>query len=136
MDTRTCKNGHPYEGNRRQKRRGTTCILCARTQDRTAKMLKRRNQAPTSARSKGKTDGYEDVYGPIPARVPNSEWYDEVIVIRALTHQKTGRIPYPKEWAAIFQREHAWAEVSNQSLADAIGVQIDWITRMRSRHGG
>jgi hypothetical protein len=42
-------------------------------------------------------DGWESDYGPVPDRVPNQEWYDEVIVRRALLGYSTGRIPHRLE---------------------------------------
>lgn len=154
---KVCKNGHPYEGNRRQKRRGTSCILCDRIQDRERQAAKRRAQgamtkeeniARTIAANKERAeaarirreeaakDGYEDLYGPVPPRVPNHEWYDEVIVVRALNRQKTGRKPYRLEWAEIFRRESRWEGVTNETLAEATGMNQDTITRFRGEYVG
>lgn len=152
---KTCKNGHPYEGNRRQKKNGTSCILCDRVQDRARQAAKRRAggrmtkseniarmveankvraEAARRKRDAEARDGFEDYYGPAPARVPNSEWYDEVIVIRALNHQRTGRKPYPLEWQEIFRRESRWEGITNETLSEATGANQDTITRLRGAY--
>lgn len=72
-------------------------------------------------------DGWEDEFGPVPNRVKDSEWYDPVIVRRALLGYPTGRIPHKLEWIEIVNRMpsdmHAstvagWCGVSTETVCD------------------
>lgn len=62
-------------------------------------------------------DGWEDDYGPVPNRVPDKEWYDRVVVLRALSAQRTGRWPTPPEWRDIFKRQQV-----NGTTDDELGL--------------
>jgi hypothetical protein len=81
-------------------------------------------------RVKPATDGYEDLYGPVPDLVPDAEWFDEVIVLRALNKEATGRTPYPLEWAEIIRRMPR-ADVIDADVADATGTTVEYVSRMR-----
>jgi hypothetical protein len=76
-------------------------------------------------------DGWEDEFGPVPLRELNRDWYDEVIVQRALNLERTGRNPYPLEWKAIVARVN-WDTVEKHKLAEAIGVS-EWYLKDRRR---
>lgn len=156
----TCKKGHPYEGNRRQKKNGTSCILCDRVNDRERQAAYRRakgvpTREETLARlvqgnrdrgaqklqdkavreAEARIDGFEDLFGPVPEPVPNSEWFDEVIVIRALNKQTTGRNPYPLEWAEIFERMPR-SEVTVEDLAVSTDLTEGYVHVLKGRHDG
>lgn len=155
-----CKNGHPYEGNRRKKRNGSSCILCDRINDRERQAAYRRARGvPTREESlqrlvddnrirgaakiearlakeaEARIDGWEDLFGPVPDPVPNAEWFDEVIVIRALNKQRTGRNPYPLEWAEIFARLPR-SEAQVEDLAESTELSEGYVHILKGRYDG
>lgn len=81
------------------------------------------------------TDGLEAEYGPVPDQVPDSKWFDEVIVDRALNKQPTGRTPYPLEWAEILRRMMR-AEVTDEDVAQAARITVQHMTVLRGKFGG
>lgn len=86
----------------------------------------------STKRVKPARDGLEAEYGPVPDLVPDEEWYDEVIVIRALSKQPTGRLPYPLEWAEIIRRMPR-AEVLDEDVAEATGTTVGKVSKMREK---
>lgn len=78
-------------------------------------------------------DGWEDEFGPVPLKVPNRDWYDEVIVIRALTKTPTGRRPYPKEWEEIVRRM-PHNDITTRDLAEATGISQEYVSRLVALH--
>lgn len=76
-------------------------------------------------------DGWEAEFGPVPLKERNRDWYDEVIVLRALNLEPTGRSPYPLEWAAIVRRMN-WNEVSSAKLGETLGL-TEWYVNERRR---
>lgn len=78
------------------------------------------------------TDGFEEEYGPIPKRVPHTRWYDEVIVLRLLAGQKTGRPPGPLEWIEFFARNRA---TTFQQVRNATGLTSEGLRSRSSTHG-
>lgn len=78
-----------------------------------------------------KPDGWEDEFGPVPLKVAQRDWYDEVVVIRALTKQRTGRYPTAPEWADIIRRMPR-AEVVDADVARSTGVSSEYVSRLRS----
>lgn len=83
-------------------------------------------------RTEDMVDGLEDEYGPVPPPALNEEWYDEVIVARALVGFKTGRAPTPKEAQEIVRR---MTNQSSSQIADWCGVDIRTVDAWRSRYG-
>lgn len=81
-------------------------------------------------RVKPVTDGFEGQYGPVPDLIPDEDWFDEVIVIRALNKQACGRSPYPLEWAEIIRRMPR-ADVVDEDVAQATGVTAKYVSDMR-----
>jgi len=79
-------------------------------------------------------DGWEDEFGPVPLKVPRHEWYDRVIVERALTHESTGRKPYKLEWAEIVRRLPE-ARVTTTDVALATGVTQEYVADLVRCHG-
>ena len=89
-----CKNGvHP-------KTEPGPCRECLKqNRKRYVKSRTERGLRPPPSRDtyRQEPDGWESEYGPVPDRVPNQKWYDEVIVRRALLGYPTGRIPHRLE---------------------------------------
>jgi hypothetical protein len=77
-------------------------------------------------------DGLEPEYGPVPARVPNTEWYDEVIVIRLLSGIPTGRYPCRLEWEAFFARN---TKATFREVVHATGLKPETVTSISARNG-
>ena len=80
------------------------------------------------------TDGLEDEYGPVPARVRDRDWYDEVIVLRVLNQEAPGRNPYRLEWEQIVKRMDL-AQLSAAEVADVVGVTERYVMDLRRIHG-
>lgn len=76
-----------------------------------------------------KPDGWEDEYGPVPLKERNRDWYDWVIVHRALTKTPTSRTPYPMEWAEIIRRMNVNGATMSD-VAEATGVTLDYVSRL------
>lgn len=109
-----CKNQTNREYNRRKKRAGGVYVPVAQA------------TRPTGP------DGFEDEYGPVPDFVPNSEWYDEVIVVRALTGYPTGRRPYKLEQAEIVRR---MVGKDQAEIAHWCGVSESTMSEWVAKHG-
>lgn len=77
-----------------------------------------------------KPDGWEAEFGPVPDRERNRDWFDQVIVDRALTKRPTGRTPYPLEWAEII-RTLPKVKITEVDLATATGVTPDHISNLK-----
>lgn len=77
-------------------------------------------------------DGFEPEYGPIPKRVPHTRWYDEVIVLRLLAGQKTGRPPGPLEWIEFFARNKS---TTFQQVRNATGLTSEGLRSRSNKHG-
>lgn len=102
-----CKNGHDKAVVGITKQR--TCRKCKRDSNLVQQRARRAGQtsrryARAETRVAPALDGLEAEYGPVPALVPDHEWYDRVIVDRALTGHVTKRTPYPLEQAEIVRR--------------------------------
>lgn len=80
-------------------------------------------------------DGWESEFGPVPLKSRDRDWYDEVIVRRALNLEPTGRTPYPLEWRAIVNRVD-WDRVSIPDLARCTGVSQWYLGNRRQTHAG
>lgn len=115
------------------------CRQCERDRNRIAAQERRNGTRPIPGylvpdkRVKPVSDGLEAEYGPIPDLVPNSEWFDEVIVARALNRVRCGRSPYPLEWAEIIRRMPR-AEVTDEDVAFSTGTTAKVVSLIRSRH--
>jgi hypothetical protein len=83
--------------------------------------------------AEARIDGFEDLFGPVPDPVPNAEWFDEVIVIRALNKQRTGRNPYPLEWAEIFSRLPR-SEATVEDLAESTALTLGYVHILKGRY--
>lgn len=75
-------------------------------------------------------DGWEDEFGPAPIRALDREWYDEVIVTRALNRERCGRRPYRLEWAEITRRMDN-SRVTEEDVALSTGVTISYVSDRR-----
>lgn len=131
-----CKRGHDKDvvGITEQR----VCRQCKRELNRVAQRARRAGRtsrgyvrAPT--RVAPVLDGLEAQYGPIPDLVPDHEWYDHVIVDRALTGHATGRPPYPLEQAGIVRRMTPIHEQAD--LAKLCGVHPTTFNVWVSQHG-
>jgi hypothetical protein len=109
------------------------CLNARSERERAARALNERTQSEIRRRDYFQPpDGLEDEYGPVPFRVPNIRWYDEVIVLRLLSGTKTGRKPTTLEWRAFFERNKrtTYREVMNATGLNAAAVQYQ-----SGRHG-
>lgn len=79
-------------------------------------------------------DGWETEYGPVPLKERDRDWYDEVIVFRALTKRATGRRPFRLEWAEIIRRMPQ-NDVTTAEVAESCGVTLDYVSRLVALHG-
>jgi hypothetical protein len=112
------------------------CRQCERERLRKAAQNRRTRPQPkirypkTGRRVAPVTDGLEAEYGPVPALVPNKDWFDEVIVVRALAKRPTGRRPYPLEWAEIIRRMPR-TELTDEQVAEVTGVTTNYLDKLR-----
>ena len=70
------------------------------------------------ARARPAPDGLEAEFGPVPARVPERDWFDHVAVLRALSGASVGRRLSPLEKTEVdrvlserAEREIDWARI-------------------------
>jgi hypothetical protein len=94
VGVRLCTKGlHPLteENMIRKKGHGVRCRLC-------------RNEYDRAKRKKSPVDGLEASYGPVPDRIPDHLWFDEVIVFLVVNGHPTPRQPHRLEWNAIFEQ--------------------------------
>lgn len=78
-------------------------------------------------------DGWEDEFGPVPLRVPQTQWYDEVVVLRLLNGENVGpRRPYRLEWAEFFKRNKT---ATFQQTMRATGLTSDGLRDKSQKHG-
>lgn len=77
---------------------------------------------------RGRKDGFEDEYGPIPPRVPDRDWFDEVAVDN-LIFGGPSRPLTPREKESFIQRTRAW-EV--QDVATRLGSTVEQATATRN----
>lgn len=112
------------------------CRECERAWNRVREQYRReRTKTPLRyphprKRVKPVTDGLEALYGPVPDLVPDSEWFDEVIVSRALNKQPTGRAPFVLEWAEIFRRQPR-SDITDEELAHVAGTTFGRVSKIR-----
>ena len=79
-------------------------------------------------------DGWEDLYGPVPPKARDNEWYDEVIVLRVLNKEKPGRNPYRLEWEDIVKRMKV-SQITASEVAEVVGVTERYVMDLRRIHG-
>lgn len=80
------------------------------------------------------TDGFEDLFGPIPAKVPSYQWYDEAVVLRVLHGggPTIGRDLTPSEKRAIVKRA---GDVSFGDIARRAGASQQAVSQWFKRYG-
>lgn len=74
-------------------------------------------------------DGLEDEFGPCPLPVPDSRWYDWVIVEKVLLNEEPPRYPTPSELKEIGSR----TRLSGAELATLLGVVEQSGRRIKQR---
>ena len=140
-----CKNGlHPWtkghcvECKRANKRRHADTDL---VRARNAARMREKRQADRAGVSLAEfraglvptpQDGLEDLYGPVPNQVPDEEWYDEVVVLRAVNQRVIGRYPTRPEIKAITART---SHLSLDEVARVTGAKLRTVQEWRERHG-
>ena len=70
-----------------------------------------RNQRERTERATLSLDGFEEEFGPVPQKVSEPRWYDQVAVDRALDGEPVGRDLTPREALAV-RTEREAREVS------------------------
>lgn len=95
-------------------------------QSREERLARRRRKEAQKRQEEGRraynkrTDGWEDEFGPVPPEAPVRTWVDEVVVLRMLTGEKTGRLPTPAEWDEFFARNNG--RVSLERVSESSGA--------------
>ena len=146
MDLETCLHGHPRtpENTYRSPKSGKGyCRPCSNEQrvDKRAGTETFSAQRREALRQRAieynqsrfgrppKTDGWEDIAGRKPAKVPNRDWYDQVVVDRILAGRDPGRSPYRLETLAVLSAIEPHSE--SYELVKSGGFTTQMLSRRR-----
>lgn len=82
-----------------------------------------------AANSRKPRDGWEDEYGPIPAKIPDREWYDWVAVEAALAGRPVRKLTPPENREFYRRTMHLPTAV----VAELVGLSVGAVEHQRSR---